>query len=122
MKRVIVYCEGPTEEFFIKHLLLPYLSVHEFEALLFSDPHAFEHCDLNRKDLEQLYRIRAAFRSPEHIDNSPASASSKRILSIFPRYQKVLDGVNIAKRIGIEKMREECHHFDEWLTKIGSFK
>ena len=36
----------------------------------------------------------------------------------FTDYDKVLDGYNVAKNIGLEKMRENCRHFDEWVSEL----
>ena len=39
-------------------------------------------------------------------------------LSIYPNYQKVFDGINICKHIGIKKIRECCPHFNNWIESI----
>lgn len=39
-------------------------------------------------------------------------------MKIFLNYNKVVDGYNIAQSIGINKMRNECSHFDEWLKEF----
>ena len=67
--------------------------MHEFEALLFSDcaalAEAIGHPDLTAR----LQSIRDHFETPEHIDDAPTSAPSKRILEIVPEYRKTVDGV-----------------------------
>lgn len=98
--------------------LMPNLMLHEFEALLFSKPECFSYCGLSRSVIHQLSEIRAGAETPEHIDDGPDTAPSKRILSLYPGYSKVLDGYNIAKDIGVEVMRQQCHHFNRWLEKI----
>lgn len=98
--------------------LLPNLIVHEFEALLFSKPECFSYCGLSDRAIRQLGTIRDSFDSPEHINNSPNTAPSKRILTIHPAYIKPLDGYNIARDIGIDLMRQECRHFNEWVEKL----
>ena len=54
--------------------------------------------------------------SPEEINDDPQTAPSKRILNIFPKYKKVTDGTQIALKVGLEQIRKECPHFDEWMT------
>ena len=98
--------------------LLPNLMIHEFEALLFSNPECFSYCGLNERAIRQLCSIRKEFDSPEHINNSPNTAPSKRILAIHPTYSKPLDGYNIAKDIGIDLMRQECKHFNAWVEQL----
>lgn len=98
--------------------LIPNLMVHEFEALLFSKPECFSYCGLNERAIRQLCSIRDEFDSPEHINNNPNTAPSKRILAIYSTYTKPLDGYNIAKDIGIDLMRQECQHFNAWVERL----
>ena len=97
---------------------VPFVMVHEFEALLFSDCAKF--CDVvEQVGLEtRMSKIRADFASPEEINDSPHTAPSKRILQLMPGYQKRLDGVNAAQAIGLERMRAECPHFNDWLQGL----
>mgnify|MGYP003423242531 CR=1 FL=1 len=97
---------------------LGYLSLHEFEGLLFSSPSIIAKT-LNAQDREdEINRIRDSFSSPEEINDNPETAPSKRLLDIFPKYNKVFYGATIAHRIGINTMRSECHHFNEWITVL----
>ena len=99
--------------------LIPYIQLHEFEALLFSEPSAFlEAFPANQSAVEQLRAIRAQFHNPEEIDESPDNGPSKRILYILSDYQKPVDGLLIAGRIGLDVIRRECRHFDDWITRI----
>ena len=93
------------------------LMVHEFEALLFSDPTAFEGI-MSESEIGNIAEIRASFDTPEDINSAPETAPSKRILQIKPDYQKVTQGNEIAERIGIDKMLANCPHFAEWIGKI----
>ncbi len=56
--------------------------------------------------------------TPEHINNSPTTAPSKRIGSVINSYTKVRQGIIVAKKIGIDKMMSECKHFEAWIKKI----
>ena len=200
MKRVIVYCEGPTEETFLNRLLGPYLAdkgvylfasccngvaryaaihrdlislcrsdttatittmldfygipgdtpgyhesdensfyqvaerierkieedidaqnfhaflmVHEFEALLFTEPDCFSYC-MEAQSVRSLNLVRKQFPNPEAIDHGQSTAPSKRILKVYPAYSKIVDGYNIATLIGIDKMRDSCPHFNQWVS------
>jgi len=66
-----------------------------------------------------LKEIREAYQTPEHINNSEQTAPSKRILNLYPSYQKVSDGTIIAETIGIEKMMKECPHFRKWIDRLS---
>ena len=102
---------------------VPYLQLHEYEALLFSDIAATD-SGLKLFDgvsrLAQLQQIRGQFATPEHINEGATTAPSKRLKALFPAYDKLLFGPLIAGTIGLTKLRQECHHFDEWLTRLES--
>ena len=99
---------------------IPYVMMHEFEALLFSDCVRFA-AGIDRPTLaSRLQAIRDSFSSPEEIDDSPHTAPSKRILELNPGYEKPLMGAVAALEIGLGAMRSECPHFDYWLTKLES--
>ncbi|MEI6408761.1 MAG: DUF4276 family protein [Bacteroidota bacterium] len=101
---------------------IPHFQLHEFEALLFSSPddlHAWLSIDRPiRKGVFQA--IRDDFETPEHINDDPNTAPSKRILKAVPSYSKVAEGVLIAEEIGLEKMRAACLHFNAWMTQLES--
>jgi len=98
---------------------IPYVQVHEFEALLFVEPEAFgqviENCGAALKSLRGM---RKTFASPEHINDSRETAPSKRIEKVLPGYRKRLHGPAIAAKIGLDAIRRECLHFNEWLTQL----
>ncbi|PID85988.1 MAG: hypothetical protein CSB13_05290 [Chloroflexi bacterium] len=98
----------------------PFLALHEYEALLFSQPEkiaeAFPEQDV-RKDLQA---IRNKFSSPEEINQGQETHPSARIMKHIPSYRKPVHGLLIAKKIGLAIMRRECVHFDEWLAWLES--
>jgi hypothetical protein len=99
---------------------VPYYSLHEFEALLFVSPAAIAQT-FSLPGLEtKLVAIRSAFSSPEDINDDPVTAPSARLQSLYPRYSKPFFGAIIAGRIGLQEMRNECVHFDEWLSRLES--
>lgn len=99
---------------------VPFVVMHEFEGLLFSDCVAFAR-GVGRPGIEAaLQTIRDDFSTPEEIDDSPETAASKRVGILIPGYQKPLLGVQAASEIGMEKIRQECPHFRAWLDKLES--
>ena len=93
------------------------ITVHEFEALLFSEPSAFA-C-LGEDNLEEeIRRIKSEFPTPEYINSSVDTAPSKRILKLKSDYKKTTQGIEIANIIGIEKMKANCLHFASWIDSI----
>jgi hypothetical protein len=97
---------------------LPYVMMHEFEGMLFSDCGRFA-SSIGEPNLSaQMSAIRARFSSPEEINDSPHTAPSKRIEALVPGYQKPLHGNIAAIEIGLESIRAQCPHFSQWLTKL----
>lgn len=99
---------------------LPYLSLHEFETLLFSDPAMIAKSMIKPKLDQNIISIRESFDSPEDINDNPHTAPSKRLTRIFPQYDKIFYGRLIAERIGLDRIRNECFHFDKWVRSIES--
>lgn len=93
--------------------------LHEFEGLLFSEPQAFS-IIADNEAVSELQLMRDEANTPEHINNSPLTAPSKRIKSVIENYSKVRQGIIVAKTIGIDKMLTECKHFEAWINRIKS--
>ena len=100
---------------------IPYLSLHEFEALLFASPDDTARSIAVPNLAGELSAIRAAFDTPEDINDRPEFAPSKRILGVFPGYQKTLHGPVATRRIGLARLRAECAHFNAWITEMEAF-
>ena len=99
---------------------LPYLQLHEFEALLFSSPEAIDNTLYKKRKLPELRGIVAQFNSPEEINEGENTAPSKRLKNLYGKrgYSKTIHGPLIAGHIGLDLIREKCPHFDQWLTKV----
>ena len=103
---------------FNRQRFIPYVVMHEFEGLLFSDPDRFAH-GIGRPSLaSELQAIRDEFRTPEEINDSPDTAPSKRVKQLYQGYQKPLMGVLAAEEIGLNAIRDECPLFDKWIAKL----
>jgi hypothetical protein len=113
----IAYEMGP--KFNAEHFV-PFVMMHEFEALLFSNSDRFaqgiERLDLATKFID----IRQEFTTPEDINDSADTAPSKRIMKSFPGYEKAFSGPLAAIAIGLSTIRNECLHFNSWLERLES--
>ena len=99
---------------------IPYVMMHEFEAMLFSDCQAFATA-IGRTDLSPEFQaIRDEFVSPEEIDDYPITAPSRRIQNLLPAYQKPTMGAQAAQCIGLAAIRSQCPHFADWLARLES--
>ena len=101
--------------------VLPYVQMHEFEGLLFSDVSVFPFVldDRWSEELQKaLEAVAAAFETPEDINNGVETAPSKRLMKLVPAYDKILDGGPLAKYIGIATMRRRCPGFNAWVERL----
>lgn len=97
---------------------IPFVMMHEFEGLLFSDCPRFAD-SIGRPELAaQFQAIRNGFSSPEEINDSPQTAPSKRVESLVEGYEKPLLGALAVLGIGLDAIRRECLHFNEWLSLL----
>lgn len=100
---------------------IPHLQLHEYEALLYADPDAFQIAfDECERAIESLKRVVAAVPSPEHINDTPEGAPSKRIIDMLPAYEgrKAIAGPEIAEYIGLDVLRSKCPHFSDWVSRL----
>lgn len=97
---------------------IPFVQMYEFEALLFSNPEAFAKGVDREQLIHPFTEITEQFTSPEHINNSPNTAPSKRIEALMRDYQKPLMGTLAALEVGLDVMREKCSLFDGWLKRL----
>jgi len=105
---------------FDRSRFFPYLSVHEFEALLFSDPRRLAE-GLGREELAgDFLAVRNGFETPEHINDDPLKAPSKRLKSICRGYDKPTGGNIAALAVGLDAMARECPHFRRWTEWLGT--
>ena len=107
---------------FHRQRFIPYVQMHEFEALLFSAPDTLAEMMGQPKMTVELREIGVRFDSPEMINDHFETAPSKRLVKLFPAYNKVLDGTLIAQRIALPTLRQKCLHFSAWLTKLESLR
>ena len=100
---------------------VPFLALHEYEAWLFASPDALPGVMNDSAKQADIEAIRQSISTPEEINDDPEWAPSKRILKLFPSYRKVAHGPMAAGRIGLERIRAECPHFDQWLVVLEGF-
>lgn len=106
----------------IQGKLIPYVQMYEFEGLLFSSPIAM-HNTLNQPNFDPSVETWASNilmqfgNDPEKINDSPQTAPAKRLES-NTSYRKTTHGPNIAKEIGIAKLRDSCVGFNGWLNSL----
>jgi len=101
---------------------VPFVVMHEFEGLLFSDCEGFAD-GIGRPQLAQPFQeIRQQFATPEEINDSPITAPSKRVEGLVEGYEKPLLGTLAVLNIGLETIRGECPHFSGWLARLENWQ
>lgn len=105
---------------FSNRSFIPYVQLHEFEALLLSKPAEFGVFYTDKKKEIQALIKEIKGLAPEEINETPEGAPSKRIIKHIPTYkhQKTSAGVITAERIGLEHLRTTCNHFNDWIVKL----
>lgn len=104
---------------------IPYIQLHEFEALCF--------CDISKlksyypdeaSAIDKLGNVLTQYdNNPELINNSPQTAPSKRIIAAIEGYKryyynKPKSGADVTKNIGMKKMMSMCKHFCKWVEML----
>ncbi len=97
----------------------PYVQVHEFEGLLFSNVEAFALLpEVVPRAVGALAEIRSRFESPEDINDNQLTSPSHRIQGEISAYRKRAHGPLIAEEITLEVIRSECPRFDNWVRRL----
>lgn len=100
-------------------LLIPYIQLHEFEALIFSSIIGVERLfEKEEADFHALNNIIHQYPNPEDINDDPKTAPSKRLIKRIKGYNKVVDGVLILDEIGLDIIKEKCVRFNHWLENL----
>lgn len=97
---------------------IPYIIMHEFEGLLFSDCNLFSQGIYKPELLNDFQSIRNQFATPEEINDSPETAPSKRVEALYPGYQKPLLGTLAILNIGLATIRNQCPFFNNWICRL----
>lgn len=104
----------------LQNRFIPYIQLHEFEGLLFSDLKVFDDNFEKGEFLNYDYLVATIrdFGNPEMINDGSETAPSKRLSKIIKGYSKVNYGSLVAQEIGLLKIRGKCSRFNEWIIKL----
>ena len=103
----------------LRYRFIPYIQIHEFEALLFSDFRAFNNKTLKTShDSDYLKSTIENYDNPEMINNNRETSPSNRLKRIIPGFRKKLYAYRLVNAIGIDRIRKKCPRFDNWLGQI----
>lgn len=98
---------------------IPYIQLHEFEALVFSSANGFEALfEDNEMNFKGIRDVIETFPNPEDINDSPDTAPSKRMQKLIQGYNKVAYGISLIEYTGIDIILRKCPHFREWIENL----
>ena len=104
---------------FRRDYFIPYIQLHEFEALFFSDLtklKSYYLSDREQRGIDALIKETNGMM-PEDIDRGEATAPARRLMDAM-RYQKGSTVVYPLSDIGIDHMRRKCPHFNDWISRM----
>lgn len=103
----------------LRDRFVPYIQLHEFEGLLFSEISAFRNIFTDTEcDFEAIQSAIDEFETPEDINNKPETAPSYRLKSAVMGYDKILYGTILAEETGLGTIRSKCPLFNSWIERI----
>lgn len=111
---------------FDPRFFIPYVQLHEFEALAFADVEKLASVvaplgswSWRTEELTALFqKVVDDSGSPEAINDSYENCPSRRITKIENAYRKRVHGPIVTGRIGLEVLRKECQHFASWIDRL----
>ena len=95
----------------LRYRFIPYIQLHEFEALLFNNIEVFDN-NFKRSEFSRanLLDVLNEFPDPELINQKIETSPSHRLIEIIPSYNKILYGNMLVEIIGIEQIKQKNKH------------
>ena len=101
---------------------LPYLQLHEFEALILAGlEYLPELYDVDEAQLGALAR-EVRKKGPELVNDGSQSAPSKRLMACIPDYNKLATGLLVTEAVTIPGLVAACPHFGQWVTQLQALE
>lgn len=104
----------------LQERFIPYIQVHEFEGLLFSEFKVFTD-NFETNEITNIRELQSTIEncdSPEDINDGETTAPSKRLERLIFGYNKIVFGSLLAQEIGMPKIRSRCPRFHQWITTL----
>ncbi len=99
---------------------VPNLILHELETWVFAAAEQLGWLLPDPGLVEQLQADVRAAGGAELVNDHPSTAPSKRLASYCATYSKTNDGPLAIADLGIESLRAQCPHLDEWIKALDS--
>jgi Domain of unknown function (DUF4276) len=104
----------------LSHRFIPYIQLHEFEGLLFSNIDVFKTqiAENEFRDFNELAKTIQDNPNPELINDGKLTAPSKRLERLIIGYNKPVYGSILAEAIGLQRIRSKCPRFNHWINTL----
>ena len=115
-----ILLEGAMTRTFNDYRLIPYIQLHEFEALVLAALDGLAELlddDEDRGGLESL-RTEIDGIPPEEVNTGKLMAPSKRLERSIPSYRKTVHGPLALEAVGLASLRGACPRFGNWVTTL----
>jgi hypothetical protein len=113
------FIEQKIAEVIANERFIPYIQLHEFEGLLFSDIRGFNYLtNIKAANKIKIEKIIQSYPNPELINDGNTTAPSIRLKGLIPRYKKTLHGPIIALENGMVPLLAKCPRFKNWIDLI----
>lgn len=100
-----------------RHLLLPYVQLYEFEALVLAAPDQAENTLGVNGLAEQLRQIVTTAGGAENVNDGYETCPSRRIKGLAAAYDKKLHGPVILEQ-SLDTVRNQCPRFNAWVSSL----
>lgn len=98
---------------------IPYIQLHEFEGLLFSDTKGFDYFShITAMNKSKLYEIVVNYPNPEMLNDGATTAPSKRLEQLITSYDKPFHGPIIALENTLVPVFAKCPRFNNWIEVL----
>ncbi len=104
----------------LRYRFIPYLQLHEFEGLLFTDIKVIYdqipvYDIVGKEELEQTFRD---YDNPEMINDNRETSPSHRLKRIIRGYNKVVYGDILTDAVGLPRIRSKSPRFNRWIADL----
>jgi hypothetical protein len=115
----IKYLENAMKDDISPRRFIPYIQMHEFEALLFTDIRGFKELpEVNSNHLDKIQEILNVYQNPEEINDGNDTSPSNRLINIIKSYNKILYGSYIPLVNGFNTILQKCPRFNQWIENL----
>ena len=98
---------------------VPYIQMHEYEALLFAKLDGFKEIpDITPQQITILKNAIEQHANPELINDGQETSPSRRLINTIPSYRKKLFGSFIPLVNGFDSILESCPRFNAWIQVL----